>query len=41
MSQGNIELMSEKEVLDFNPAPRPELVGDKCPEHVEDRKHRA
>jgi hypothetical protein len=27
--QGNIELVPQKQVLDFNPAPRPERVGDK------------
>jgi hypothetical protein len=39
--QGNIELMPKKEVLDFEPAPRPEQVGDTRPEQLEDRKHRA
>src|SRR5512132_2687748 len=38
--QGNIELMPEKEVLDFKPAPRPEQVGDKRPKQLEHRKHR-
>jgi len=38
--QGNIELMAEKEVLDFKPAPRPEEVRDESPEQLEDRKHR-
>jgi len=39
--QGNIELMSEKEVLDFKPAPRPKQVSDKRPKQPEVRKHRA
>jgi hypothetical protein len=39
--QGNIELMPEKEILDFKPAPRPEQVGDKRHKQLEDRKHRA
>jgi hypothetical protein len=39
--QGNIELMPEKEVLDFKPTPRPEQVGDEHPKQLEDRKHRA
>ena len=38
--QGNIELMPEKEVLDFKLTPRPEQVGDERPEQLEDRKHR-
>jgi ribosomal protein S7 len=32
--------MPKKEVLDFNPAPRPEQVDDKRPKQMEDRKHR-
>jgi len=38
--QGNIELMPEKEVLDFKLTPRPAQVGDEHPEQLEDRKHR-
>jgi hypothetical protein len=38
--QGNIELMTKKEILDFKPAPRLEQVGDKRPKQMEDRKHR-
>jgi len=38
--QGDIELVSEKEVLDFKPTPGPEQVGDKRPKQLEDRKHR-
>jgi len=40
MPEGDIELMPEKEVLDFKPAPRPEQVGDKRPKQLGDRKHR-
>jgi hypothetical protein len=39
--QGNIELMSEKEILHFEPAPRPEQVSDKCPKQMEYGQHRA
>ena len=39
--QGDIELMPEKEVLDFKPPRRLEQVGDERPEQLEDRKHRA
>ena len=39
--QGNIELMPDKEVLDFKPAPRPEKVSDKRPKQLEYRKHHA
>jgi hypothetical protein len=38
--QGYIELMSEKEILDFKPAPRLEQVADKRPKQTEDRTHR-
>jgi hypothetical protein len=38
--QGYIELMSEKEILDFKPAPRLEQVADKRPKQIEDRTHR-
>ena len=37
--QGNIELMPEKEVLDFKLTPRLE-VGDERPGQLEDRKQR-
>jgi hypothetical protein len=40
-SQGDIELMSEKEIVDFKPAPRLEQVGDKRAYQLEDGKHRA
>ena len=38
--QGNIELMTKKEILDFKPAPRLEQVGDKRPKQMEHGKHR-
>jgi hypothetical protein len=38
--QGNIELMTKIEILDFKPAPRLEQVGDKRRKQMEDRKHR-
>src|SRR6266436_685279 len=34
------ELMRQKEVLNFKPAPRLEQIGDKCSKQVDDRKHR-
>jgi hypothetical protein len=37
--QGNIELMPQKQVLDFNPAPRPERVGDKRHKQAKECKH--
>jgi hypothetical protein len=37
--QGNIELMMEKQVLSFKPAPRLEHIGNKHSERVQDRKH--
>ncbi|HEV2715638.1 MAG TPA: hypothetical protein VGU64_10275, partial [Terriglobales bacterium] len=37
--QGNIELMSQEEILDFKPSARPELVDDKLPKQIEDGKH--
>jgi hypothetical protein len=37
----NIELMAEKEVLDFKTAPRPEQVGEECPKQLKECKHRA
>jgi len=40
-SQGDIELMSEKEVLYLKPAPRLEQVRDKRADQLEDGKHRA
>jgi hypothetical protein len=39
-SQDNVELMTQKEVLNFKPAPRLEQIGDKCSKQVDDRKHR-
>ena len=38
--QGNIELMPEKEILDFKLAPRLEQVGDKRAKQMEGCKHR-
>ena len=38
--QGNIELMSQEEILDFKPSARPEQVDDKLPKQMEDGKHR-
>jgi hypothetical protein len=38
--QSNIELMAEKEILDFKPALRLEQVGDKRPKQMEGGKHR-
>ena len=40
MPQGNAELMTEKQVPGFKPAPRLEYVGDEHHEQVQDRKHR-
>jgi len=37
--QGNIELMPEKQVLDFYPAPGAERVGDKHHKQMAERKH--
>jgi hypothetical protein len=39
--QSNIKLMPKKEILDFKPASRLEQVGDKRPEQLKKRKHRA
>jgi hypothetical protein len=39
--QSNIELMPEKEVLDFKPAPRLEQVGAKIPKQLKECEHRA
>jgi hypothetical protein len=39
-SQDNVELMTQKEVLNFKPAPRLEQIGDKYSKQVDDRKHR-
>ena len=39
--QRNIELMAEKEILDFEPAPRLEQAGDKRPKQLKECKHRA
>jgi hypothetical protein len=38
--QGNIKRVPEKQVLDFNPAPRAERVGDKRHKQVKECKHR-
>jgi hypothetical protein len=38
--QGNIELMSQEEILHFKPSARPEQVDDKLPKQMEDGKHR-
>jgi hypothetical protein len=38
--QGDVELMTQKEILDFKPAPRLELIGYKCRTQMDDRKHR-
>jgi hypothetical protein len=39
--QGDAELMTEKQVLRFKPAPRLEEVGDAHSERVHDRKHQS
>jgi hypothetical protein len=38
--KGDVELMTQKEVLDFKPAMRLEQIGDKRPKQADDRKHR-
>jgi hypothetical protein len=38
--QGDIELMPEKEILDFKPALRLEQVGNKGSNQLKDRKQR-
>ena len=38
--QGDVELMTEKQVLGFKPPPRLEQVDDENSERVQDRKHR-
>jgi hypothetical protein len=38
--QGDVELMPQKEILNFKPAPRLEQIGDKCGQQMEDREHR-
>jgi hypothetical protein len=38
--QGDVELMSEKQVLGFKPPPRLEQINDEHSERVQDRKHR-
>ena len=40
LPQSDVELMTEKQVLSFNPASRLECVGDEHHEQVQDRKHR-
>jgi hypothetical protein len=37
--QGDVELMTQKEVLDFKPAPWLEQIGYKRRKQVDDRKH--
>ena len=39
-SQGNVERMTQKEVLNFKLAPRIEQISDKCSKHVNDCEHR-
>ena len=39
LPQNDVELMTEKQVLSFNPASRLEYVGDEHHEQVQDRKH--
>jgi hypothetical protein len=39
-TQGNIELMSKKEILNFKPTSRLEQIGAKRPKQMEDGKHR-
>jgi hypothetical protein len=41
LPQSDVELMTEKQVLGFKPAPRLEHVGDEHSERVLDRKYRA
>jgi len=36
----DIELMTQKEVLDFKLAPRLEQIGYRCRKQMDDRKHR-
>ena len=38
--QGDVELMTQKEVLDFKSVPRLEKIGYKGCKQVDDRKHR-
>ena len=38
--QGDVELMPQKEILNFKPAPRLEQIDDKCGQQMEDREHR-
>ena len=33
-------MATQKEVLNFKPAPRLEQIGDKCSKQIDDRKHR-
>jgi hypothetical protein len=37
--QRNIELVPQKQVFDFNPAPQAEWVGDKHHKQMTERKH--
>src|SRR6266480_5327353 len=40
LPQSDVELITEKQVLSFNPASRLEYVGDEHHEQVQNRKHR-
>jgi hypothetical protein len=37
--QGDVELMAQKQILSFEPAPRLEQIGDEHCQQMEDRKH--
>jgi hypothetical protein len=37
--QGDVELMAQKQILSFEPAPRLEQTGDENCQQMEDRKH--
>jgi hypothetical protein len=39
--QSDVELMTEKQILCFKPAPRLEQVGDEHSERAQDHKHRS
>ena len=39
--QGDVELMTEKQILGFEPASRLEHVGDEHSEPMQDHKHRS
>jgi len=38
-NEGNVELMAEKQILDFEPVSRLEQVDDEHRQQMEDRKH--